>query len=109
MLKSFNFKQLDCSENVRPTHEEIQNFQDTIKKRSSTVNHGDESSSDDEKIETAIKKILLHGGTTEYAKGDKIQVNKGDLTGIKGTVIAIEEGGLVTFKPTGYPELVKPL
>jgi hypothetical protein len=51
----------------------------------------------------------LHGGTTEYAKGDKIQVKKGDLTGIKGTVIAIEEGGLVTFKPTGYPELTKPL
>ena len=36
-------------------------------------------------------------------------MNKGDLTGIKGAVIAIEEGGLVTFKPTGYPELTKPL
>ena len=36
-------------------------------------------------------------------------MNKGDLTGIKGTVIAIEEGGLVTFKPTGYPKLTKPL
>jgi transcription elongation factor len=51
----------------------------------------------------------LHGGTTEYVKGDKIQVNKGDLNGIKGIVVAIEEGGLITFTPTGYPELSKPL
>ena len=44
-----------------------------------------------------------------YTKGDKIRVNKGDLTGIKGTVIAIEEGGLVTFKPMNFPEIKKPL
>lgn len=56
-----------------------------------------------------IRRTLLHGGTTEYAKGDKIQVNKGDLNGIKGVVVTIEEGGLVTFTPTGYPELTKPL
>lgn len=109
VLKAFNFKQLDCSDSIRPTHEEIQSFQDTIRKRASTHQAGEDSSSDDEKIETVIKKTLLHGGTTEYMKGDKIQVNKGDLNGIKGVVIAIEEGGLVTFTPTGYPELTKPL
>ena len=31
------------------------------------------------------------------------------MNGIKGVVVAIEEGGLVTFTPTGYPELTKPL
>jgi hypothetical protein len=57
---------------VRPTHEEIQNFQDTIRDRASAQQAGNASDSDDEKIETVIKKTLLHGGTTEYAKGDKI-------------------------------------
>ena len=109
VFKAFNFKQLDSSEGVRPTHEEIQNFQDTIKDRSTNHQAGDVSSSDDEKVEGVIKRTLLHGGTTEYAKGDKIQVNKGDLNGIKGVVVTIEEGGLVTFTPTGYPELTKPL
>jgi ribosomal protein L24 len=36
-----------------------------------------------------------------YSKGDKISVIKGDLTGLKGTVVAIEESGILTFKPMG--------
>lgn len=108
VLKAFNFKQLDCSDHVKPTHEEIQNFQDTIRDRASGTTHN-EDSDDDNQIEAVIKKTLFQGGSTEYAKGDKIQVNKGDLNGIKGVVVAIEEEGLITFTPTGYPELTKPL
>ena len=37
-------------------------------------------------------------------KGDKIQVNKGDCTGVRGSVIEIE-GGMLTFKPIDLPGL----
>jgi len=37
-------------------------------------------------------------------KGDKISVNKGECTGMHGTVIEIE-GGMVTFKPINIPGL----
>ena len=60
-------------------------------------------------VEKVIKTAHMRGGTTVYTKGDKIKVNKGDLNGVKGTVIAIEEGGLVTFKPTNLAEFKKPL
>lgn len=56
-----------------------------------------------------IRKTMMKGGTTFFTKGDKIRVHKGDLTGIKGTVISIEEGGLVTFKPMNLAELKRPL
>ena len=76
----------------------------------STAAHGiADSDDDDEQIEDVIKQTLLRGGTTVYTKGDKITVIKGDLTGIKGTVVAIEEGGLVTFKPLNLPQFPKPL
>jgi len=52
---------------------------------------------------------MMKGGTTVYTKGDKIRVHKGDLTGIKGTVISIDESGLVTFKPMNLAELKRPL
>ena len=47
----------------------------------------------------------MAGGVSIYAKGDKINVLKGDLIGLKGTVIAINESGLITFKPIGVQEL----
>ena len=37
-------------------------------------------------------------------KGDKISVNKGECTGMRGNVIEIE-GGMVTFKPIDLPQL----
>lgn len=49
------------------------------------------------------------GGAGMYVKGDKIQVTLGDLSGLKGTVVAIEESGMITFKPLGIKELTKPL
>ena len=49
----------------------------------------------------------MAGGASIYAKGDKINVLKGDLIGLKGTVIAISESGLITFKPIGVQELMK--
>jgi transcription elongation factor len=51
----------------------------------------------------------MQGGSGMYSKGDKISVIKGDLTGLKGTVIAIEESGILTFKPMGIEQLEKPL
>lgn len=57
-------------------------------------------SDDDSRIERVVKKAILEGGKIVYMKGDKIRVNRGDLTGVRGTVIEIE-GDLVTFKPVG--------
>ena len=34
-------------------------------------------------------------------------MNKGDLQGMRGTVISIEEGGMVTFKPIGFGSLTR--
>ena len=71
----------------------------------STSGQNVDSDDDDALIEDVIRKTLMKGGTTIYTKGDKIKAIKGDLTGIKGTVLAIEEGGLVTFKPLNLPAL----
>ena len=46
----------------------------------------------------------MAGGQTVYMKGDKISVNKGECTGMRGNVIEIE-GGMVTFKPIDLPQL----
>jgi hypothetical protein len=58
-------------------------------------------SSDDEGVQEVIRSAMLQGGSSMYAKGDKISIIKGDLTGLKGTVVAIEESGNLTFKPMG--------
>jgi transcription elongation factor len=75
----------------------------------STINQIRDDSDDDEKVEDVLRQAKLAGGSSIYAKGDKINVLKGDLTGLKGTVVAISESGLVTFKPIGIPQLTKPL
>jgi len=95
LFKHFPFKQLDCSPGIKPSHEEIQNFQQTLQKsgNSGSMMHEYASDDDENNVEEAIRAALLQGGTTVYAKGDKISVNKGDLKGLKGTVVAIEEGG----------------
>ena len=46
----------------------------------------------------------MQGGQTVYMKGDKISVNKGECTGMRGTVIEIEDA-MVTFKPIDLPQL----
>ena len=81
LFKAFPIKQVDNSPSIKPTHEEIANFQMTISKISkSTAAHGIvDSDDDDAQIEDVIRKVLMRGGTTVYTKGDKIRVNKGDL------------------------------
>ena len=108
LFKAFPFKQVDTNANIKPTHEELQNFQLTVSKNSSG-GQDDDLDDDDYKTEQVILKALRQGGTAVYAKGDKIRINKGDLTGIRGTVIAIEEGEIMTFKAIDYPQLDKPL
>jgi ribosomal protein L24 len=49
-----------------------------------------------------LKDALMKGGAAIYAKGDKIQVNKGDFTGIKGQVVSIEDSH-ITFTAIGIP------
>lgn len=44
----------------------------------------------------------MQGGQTVYMKGDKISVNKGECTGMRGTVIEIADA-MVTFKPIDVP------
>ncbi len=55
-----------------------------------------------------MKNELLRGGACIYAKGDKISVLKGDFTGIRGTVVSIEDNQL-NFTAIGVPALVKTL
>ena len=69
----------------------------TISKNANSSNYDGIESDDD--VEDIIKQTLMRGGTTVYTKGDKIKVTKGDMNGVKGTVISIEEGGTVNFKP----------
>ena len=54
-------------------------------------NDNDEFSDDEIKAEDLIKKTFLESNPVDIAKGDKIKVIKGDLTGISGTVITIED------------------
>lgn len=65
-----------------------------------------DDSSDDEKLDNVIKDALMRGGSAIYAKGDKIQVHKGDFTGIKGQVVSIEDAH-ITFTAIGIPQLTK--
>ena len=67
-----------------------------------------DDSSDDEKLDNVIKDALMRGGSAIYAKGDKIQVHKGDFTGIKGQVVSIEDAH-ITFTAIGIPQLTKQL
>ena len=76
LFKSFPFKQIDTSADIKPTHEEIQNFQQTLNKTNVTT-MTTEDSSDDEKLDGILKDALMKGGAAIYAKGDKISVNKG--------------------------------
>ncbi len=50
----------------------------------------------------------MSGTSSDIAKGDKIRVIKGDLVGLYGTVVTIEEGS-VLFKPIieGYEDNLK--
>jgi len=105
-FKQFELKHLDYSTSVKISHEELSNFQSMLNRNSDGRQPED---NEDFILQKAIQQTLMQGGNTVYTKGDKIQINKGDLMGIRGTVISIEEGGMVTFKPIGFPELEKPL
>ena len=54
------------------------------------MNKNDEFSDDEIKAEDLIEKTFLESNPVDIAKGDKIKVIKGDLTGISGIVITIE-------------------
>jgi len=66
----------------------MQKFSQKIKQ------NGDRDFSDEgeERAYNEIKKTMNQGGSTTYAKGDKISVIRGDLTSLKGVVISIEDG-----------------
>lgn len=55
-----------------------------------------------------IKQTIEAGGATQYTKGDKISVTRGDLCGLKGTVLQIDEN-MIQFKPLDMPQLTRPL
>lgn len=88
--KNFPFKQIETSADIKPTYEELINFQATVSKTGVTIDQQDDSG-DDEKIEQVIKAALLRGGSSVYVKGDKISINKGEFTGLKGTVISVDD------------------
>lgn len=103
VYKGFAYKQIDSGPNIKPTYEELQNFQATLHNGIAN-DEGDDDDIDFKKIEQVIKQTMMQGGQTVYMKGDKISVNKGECTGMHGTVIEIE-GGMVTFKPINIPGL----
>ncbi len=88
---------------MKPTFEEVQKFLSIINK-----NQVNEMSDDETKIEEQIKKTFIDGNSIEITKGDKIRVIKGDLNGLDGTVITIEDG-FVVFKPNieGFAQNLK--
>ena len=101
IFKQFSFKQIDAGPNIKPTFEELQNFQTCLS--NGVVDNDDDNYDDDDiKVEQVIKKTLMQGGQTVYMKGDKISVNKGECTGMRGTVIEIADA-MVTFKPIDVP------
>jgi transcription elongation factor SPT5 len=106
-FKNFPFKQIETSADIKPTYEELINFQATINKTGITIEQ-QEDSGDDEKIETVIKTALLRGGSSVYVKGDKISINKGEFTGLKGTVISVEDS-TITFQALNVPALTQHL
>ena len=55
-----------------------------------------------------IKTALLRGGSSVYVKGDKISINKGEFTGLKGTVISVEDS-TITFQALNVPALTQHL
>ncbi len=52
----------------------------------------DDFSDDEKKAKEAVDKTFFGGASNDIAKGDKIKVIKGDLNGLDGTVITIEDG-----------------
>lgn len=100
LFKQFPFKQIESDTSIKPNSEELSNFRQTIQKPSGVTR---DDSSDEEQISRVIQDALNQGGSCLYAKGDKISVTKGDFTGLKGAVVAIEDNGQLTFKPIGYP------
>ena len=89
--------------NIKPSLEELQNFQTTLSNGiQNDANDDDYDEKDDQRVEQVIKRTLKQGGKTVYMKGDKIKILKGDLLGMIGTVIEIESG-MVTFKPLDIP------
>jgi transcription elongation factor SPT5 len=99
--KSFPIKQIQM-DNVRPTIEEVQNFATYISKN---VDKDDPSEITGEEL---IKRTFLSANNSDINKGDKIRVIKGDLNGLYGSVITIENGD-VLFKPNieGFDENLK--
>ena len=89
---------------IKPSFEELQSFQATLANGAGEDDELNDEDAEDGAVEQVIKKTLMQGGKTVYMKGDKISVNKGECTGMRGTVIEIE-GGMVTFKPLDIPEL----
>ena len=56
-----------------------------------------DDSSDDENFENIVTLALMAGGTSNFAKGDKIRVTKGELINVLGVIESIEDSQ-ITFK-----------
>ena len=95
-------KQIEIGPNIKPTFEELQNFQACLTNNAADDDDYNEDENEDAQVDAVIKRTLMQGGKTVYMKGDKIRVHKGECTGLRGAVIEIE-GGMVTFKPIDLP------
>lgn len=95
LFKSFPIKQLQI-DYVRPTIEEVQTFAQNLKKK-----EDNQSAKADDSItcEELLAKTFMSKGSADIGKGDKIRIIQGDLTGMDGQVISIENSD-VLFKPS---------
>jgi len=102
LYKPFSLKQID-SQNIKPTHEERQQFIQIFEK--STMD-GNVSSSDAEETIKFFKGDL----TQELIVGEKVYVITGELQQAFGEIVGFEDGGnTVNFKPKnieGFDETV---
>lgn len=98
IFKQFPFKQIDSSSDVKPSHEELLNFQTLLKKTQISTKEKHNDLSDDEGFSDVVHKALMSGGSSQYAKGDKIRVTKGELINVLGVIESIDDTQIF-FKP----------
>lgn len=96
-------KKLILTDHVKPTIAESQKFLNLV-----TKNQELDFSDDEQLVEQAIRKTYMDGNSIDTTKGDKIKVIAGDLKGLDGTVVSMEDG-FVIFKPNmeGYDQNLK--
>jgi transcription elongation factor SPT5 len=95
-------------QDIKPNHEELQNFQDIYNKTNLASNPNNDDQGEDEKLEAILREALMKSGSSIFAKGDKISINRGDFNGLKG-IIETRDDNQISFKALNIPQLTQTL